>query len=296
MPAFMSQDSATQFLATDSSSPASDALSRLGFQPDEQWQCRTLRGGQFVLPAEVAGRPARLILDTGMHQDLFLYRAFAEACELRIGPGEGGFEWAANVNLTCLGAKRAYKWVYVVSPDLQSRLLPPIAGAIGPCFLDASVLAFNAATPAVARSAAVTPQLARTDALCRLLLSGVLANGQWVTAGLFSDVASTPPKLMIDTGYAQSMLSTAFIDRFVPKRLASRIRAAARSRGWADIPFDLASGRRAKQRMHLIDPGKQDAEDPRALHECDGTLGMDFFRRWVSLFDPSGRQVLVYPY
>ena len=293
----MNQDAAAIERMADAGSRPSEALTRLGFLPGEQVPCRSLGNSRIVVPARIAGVSARLVLDTGYRNPVWLYRSFAVACDLPWEPRDAS--WGActtTMRVESLGIARDNGSVSVYLTDIQPGLVPPIAGGLGLAFTGDSVLGMDPAAPAVSCSARVDLRSGLPEPMCRFQLISTPTGEALITEAVRTDLSSQAPVLAIDTGCGESALSLNFVEAHAGSRVIDRFRAIAHDQGWWSVTLTLPNGGRVTQRMRVLDPsllGRYNRSKPEG---CDGRLGMDFLRRWVTVFDPSRREMLAYPY
>jgi hypothetical protein len=293
----MNQDAGFVDRGRDALPQPSEALVRLGFWPGEQVRCRSLGNSRILLPARVAGAPARLVLDTGYRNPVWLFRAFMGACELPWEPRDAPWgDCTKTIRVEALGIAHEYGNVSVYLTDSQLTLVPPIAGGLGLAFTTDALVGIDPAAPAVSCSDRVGLRPALPEPVCRFQLISTPAGEAPVTEAVHMDLSARAPSLAIDTGHGESALSLTFVEGHAASRVVDRFRGIARDQGWAHVTLTLPNGACVTQRMRVLDPSGLARYNRSKPQGCDGRLGMDFLRRWVTVFDPSRREMLVYRY
>lgn len=272
-------------------------LRRLGFGDTTLFPCHTLATGQVLVPAVVEGQAATLMLDTGLRLDVFLDRPWVDAHGLGYEARNEGFGLARTGEFVALGRQREHA---VASVRAAERAWweddGSHAGGLGVLFFGHGVLAIDAAAPRVGfttdpgvRAWPVAPDVRIP------LLPGVQDDMPFTRAIALPTLDGGEATLLVDTGRHTSRLSTGYVGR---AGNATRVREVlgAHEKGEPDsLQLVLPGGRTLVQRLWL-DDALEDAYEMWGVERCDGVLGMDWVRRWVTVFDLPRGALLLWDY
>jgi hypothetical protein len=272
-------------------------LRRLGFADAAIFACHTLTTGQLLVPAVIEGEAATLLLATGLRLDVFLDYSYVEGHELRYEARDDWFGRAKTGEFVALGRQREHAIASVRSADRAWwKDDGTHAGDLGVLFFAHGVLAIDAAGPRVGFTTEDTIRAWPVAPDVRVpLMPEVQDRVPFTRAIALPTLDGGEATLRIDTGEPVSRLSTRYVRRAGNvKRATSAL--AAHAKGEPE-PFQLAlpGGRTLMQRMSLDDQPEERYE-MWGVERCDGVLGMDWMRRWITVFDLPRGELLLWDY
>jgi hypothetical protein len=174
---------------------------------------------------------------------------------------------------------------------------PIYAGRLGVEYMDDAVLGLDPAGPALGLTArAEIRSWPEPPASIIPLVPG--AGGQMpVTLALRDQHAPTAtPALMLDAGGQSSYLTRSYVEKnwsgFWLRRSGMR---ALRKQKNVGLPLALPNGETVEIDVHVAEEPPRYVV-PLGVDELHGVLGIDFIRRWMSVFDFPGRELLLFDY
>lgn len=232
-------------------------LERLGFTVDQMVRCRTSSDAQVYIPAHINGEPVQLIFSNGHTVDSYLYESYAADRGLPVTTGDKD-RFTEIVELSACG--RTVTNTRALVGGTYRHGTPPIAGYLCMKFLDDGVAAIDASVPAMA-FATTRDALALDNPVSRLALD----------------------RAFVTTDGQRFLISPQQTSSVTPQYLGKR-----------------RPGPNGRTELTLTLPGGLTVTEPVAVRPSNfrvvGSLGVDLFCRWITVFDFPAGELLLFDY
>jgi hypothetical protein len=167
------------------------------------------------------------------------------------------------------------------------------AGELGTMFVNDALLGIDQAGGEIARTTDESVRALLPAPAHRLILLPDIQDGLPFTRSLFVTGTTKAATLEISTG-PWSWISTRFAQRVTS--LGHTLDEEALPTG-RKIPVPLVlPGNQVVMHDMWTDPSIEEGAQRYGVPRCDGILGADFWRRWLTVLDFPARQVLLYDY
>ncbi|HEY2851818.1 MAG TPA: hypothetical protein VGJ18_03180 [Gemmatimonadaceae bacterium] len=266
--------------------PALGLLERLGYAADEIHYGWLLPDGRMSVPAVVGEETGWLFLDTSRRDDLILELSRVTKWGW---PYERTNEHWGQTTLSsffALGRSRAAGSVEVRGTEADATKLNPNWGSLGAPFFRDTVLAIDPIDTAIGLTSMIDLRDRANDAVGLPLVARTRDNIPILE--VLEDTKSLggePPRFVIDTNFARSVISLEYIDRAWP---ADRRRKARQAREH-QRPFNLQLRVPEVAEVIRLEPYVLERAVPVRGEDTslriDGYLGIDFLYRWLPVLD-----------
>jgi hypothetical protein len=255
----------------------SGRLRNLGFTMEQIVRCWSTDDARVLVPGSIRGEPVQFVFATNTGWECYLYQSYVERRGLPVFRTADDRARAVVGELSVFGLTREVQAAPI--SDGWPGWEPPLAGRVGSYFLSDSVVAVDASVPAIAVApAGQRPSLA--GALCRLPFIPKAWKGRSFTNAVRDAVFA------IDYEWPSS----------VTKAYLATQRLKPGRNGKAEVELCLPGDITVTQQVQVVDTASAAPLADTGITRCDGTLGSDLWCRWITVFDFSAGELLLFPY
>jgi hypothetical protein len=270
-------------------------LRKLGFKDDEVSTCVAWPDGRLGVRAEIEGKEAVMLIATSVRLDLSLIASYVHSRGFPIVRSNDSFSVCSLSEFRALGRSRPHDTA-VLFGEPESGYSSSFAGSIGVGFLHDSIVGLDAGWPAIGVSTRAELSNGLAEPVCRIPLVGDAGDGPPITCSVRDvEAPNAQPAFLISSGGDRSTIALSYFRAHRSGRGLKQVERAARKGIPFEVELDLPNGVRIPLNVRIDQVAPTYAVDVGVDH-LDGSLGIDFLRRWLQVFDFPSRELLLFDY